>query len=136
MKRDKQDRADALSKEGAGDTKSQEDNRTYVSESDPELVAEEETVPYGEAANWGQAVGEGVRLQATRDTAEVDSASGDEEALQLVREIFFTWPGMGLQLSAAFLMLRGTLQPGIECLVNLGSIVHPGTVTRLSVTQC
>ncbi|XP_023666684.1 uncharacterized protein [Paramormyrops kingsleyae] len=90
MKRDKQDRADALPKEVAGDAKSEEDERTYVSESDPEVVAEEETVPYGEAANWGQAAGQGVQLQATHDTAEADSASRDEEALQLVREIFFT----------------------------------------------
>ncbi|XP_048864694.1 cell cycle regulator of non-homologous end joining [Brienomyrus brachyistius] len=90
MERNKQDRAGALSEEEAGDSKSEEDERTHVSESDPEVVAEEETVPYGAIANWGQAAGEGVQLRSTRDTVKADSASGDEEALQLVRDIFFT----------------------------------------------
>ncbi|KAL4624990.1 hypothetical protein GN956_G17753 [Arapaima gigas] len=72
--------------------KSQEDGRRCVSEMDLEGVAEEETVPYVDAAGGDH----GVQLEVLPQPAAKGQAvmrpgegASDDEAFQLLREIFF-----------------------------------------------
>ncbi|KAG9332077.1 hypothetical protein JZ751_016143, partial [Albula glossodonta] len=67
-------------------------DRTYVSETDPEDMAEKETLPYAPDAAQEPTARDQTTPSETADPNHARTAQGasDDEAVRLVREIFFT----------------------------------------------